>query len=997
MKLHFLIGFICLLSHNLYAQDRVISGTVFSDKAGQGVAGVLVKAKGTRVQTDSKGWFRISVAEGDTLVFSRQDFQAKELIAGPEDTLRVTLSTHKVVIPYGTADEGGFTGSAVLVQPDLWVNRSFTNVLMAFQGAGTGIRSALPSGDPGSDPGIRIRGTSYLWSAGPPLYIVDGIEFTGNFSDLNPGDIESITVLKDAVNRSLYGRKGLNGVVMINTRTGSGQKNAFDFTMQTGTASNAVPAYNTIGPAEYYELSWQVYRNYLVYNNRLPTDIASRIASGVLPQNAMGQQVYNGMIYADVIKLLGGYNAFNVPDRELIGVDGKLNPAAVLQHPDELNWMDGVSQTGRRNEYNLAYSTGRGKLDVMTSLNYLKEEGWSQWSALERYTGRVNLNYQPTRWFKAGLRATASRSGRDNVNTGLSNSLNPFYFARDIGPIYPVRIVDPETGERVYDIRELNDSRSSFRPFYPYAHPIVDNERISDHTVGTLYSGRVFMNFTLLPWLRLDLNAGGEDAESKREGKNDGTGGIRSESRSKNLSSGYTINQVLTAYKHFRSGEFNFIVGHESGRLSMRDSSETYIRSNGPEAGSLSYYKYKETQESFFMKTHVGLLNRYFLDAVYRKDRQEPGGVSASWSVGGSWRLSRESFFPAGWTMYLYTTYGKLRGIPNPFLYTLPDIAQQPFALGTRFSFLEGRLGGSFEYYSTRVEDLVDAYLYASGISGASNGKQKNSGVEISLSFLPLKGKRFSWSITGNLTLQKEVMTGMPAKEPFLLDGNFGVKKGVSRYAYYIRDFYGVDPETGLVMYRGVEKYDPANPAIKILEADGRKDTVTTDLALSRKDFVSKSALPKGYGSLINSFRYRNIGLELLITYQFGGWVMDNRYMSTGFHGAHLHEDLLNAWEKPGDITDVPRIDLANSQFTGPSTRWLIRSDYINLAGVKLSYRIPEKVLPFMKITFFANAENIYFLARRKGLNPLSFFEYSAGSDTYNFARKFNLGLNIKL
>lgn len=995
MKLHFLIGFICLLSHTLLAQSRVISGTVFSDKTGQGVAGVLVKAKDVRVQTDSKGRYSISAAEGDTLVFSRQDFQAKAVIAGSEDTLHVTLSTHKVVIPFGTADEEGFTGSAVLVQPDLWDKRGFTNALMALQGAGTGIRSALPSGDPGSDPGIRIRGTSYLWSAGPPLYIVDGIEFTGNFSDLNPDDMESITVLKDAVNRSLYGEKGMNGVVMINTRAGAGQKNAFDFTVQTGTADNAVPAYNTIGPAEYYELNWQAYRNYLVYNNRLPTDIASRIASGVLPQNAMGQQVYNGVIYADVMQLLGGYNAFNVPDRELIGVDGKLNPAAVLQHPEELNWMDGVSRTGRRNEYNLAYSTGRGKLDVMTSLKYLKDEGWSQWSALERYTGRLNLNYQPTRWFKAGLRATASRSGRDNVNTGVSDSRNPFYFARNIGPIYPVRIVDPETGERVYDIRGLNDSRSPFRPFYPYAHPIVDNERISDHTTRTLYSGRIFMNVTLLPWLRLDLNAGGEGAESKREGKNDGAGGIRSESRSKNLRLGYTINQVLTAYKHFRKGELNLTVGHENGGLSTKDSSEMYIRRSAPELGSFSYYKYKETQESFFMKTHLGLLNRYFLDAVYRKDRQEPGGGSASWSVGGAWRLSRESL--GGGTLDLYTTYGKLEGIQGPSLYHLPKVVQQPFALGTRFSFPEGRLGGSFEYYSTRVEDLVDAYLYASGISGASNGKQKNSGVELSLTSVPVKGKRFSWSITGNLTLQKEVMTGMPAKEPLVLDGNFGIKKGISRYAYYIRDFYGVDPETGQVMYRGVEKYDPANPAIKILETGGRKDTVTTDVALSRKGFVGKSALPKGYGSLINSFRYGNIGLEVLITYQFGGWVMDNRYMSTGFHGAHQHEDLLNAWEKPGDITDVPRIDLANSQFTGPSTRWLIRSDYVNLAAMKLSYRIPEKVLPFMKITLFANAENIYFLTRRKGLNPLSFFEYGAGSDTYNFARKFNLGLNVRL
>ncbi len=995
MKLHFLIIIsLVQLFQTLYGQSRIISGTVFPGEIRQGVAGVLVKTKKLSVQTDSKGRYRIAASEGDTLVFSGYGFHPKQLIAGSEDTLDVLVNTHQIVTPYGTADQEEFTGSAVLIRPYLWNNCSFTNLLLALQGAGAGVRTTSPSGDPGSEPGVRIRGTSLLESAGPPLYIVDGVEFTGNFSDLNPGDIESITVLKDAVNRTLYGSRGLNGVVMIKTLTGAGIKSNFDFSLQTGTASNAVPGYNMVGPAEYYELSWQMYRNFL-FHKGIPMDVSAQIASGVLPRDAAGRQVYNNEGYVDLIWMLGGYNAFNVADMELIGVDGKLNPAAVLRNPEELNWMDRVARTGRRNEYNMTYSTGRGKMDIMTSLNYLREEGWSNWSALERYAGRMNLNYQATRWFKAGLRLTASRNGSDHVNATPANALNPFYFARNIGPVYPVHIIHPETGERIYDIREITDSQSPLRPFYPTYHAILDNDRISDHTVRKLYSGRAFMNFTFLPWLRLDLNAGGDQSDSKQERISNDLRAGRSETLHKIKNNSYTLNQVLSIYKFYNDIEFSLVAGHENVFYNGKDSLITIINVSSDPANitaSQNYYRIKQKQDSYFVKTGVGLFRRYYLEGAYRNDRYSGLTSSGSWSVAGSWNLAGEDFFNLSWMqeIRLYTTYGSSAGMYSFF-------HQHPFTVGTGFSMLKNRLHGSAEYYSTRVKDLISTPDLWLGTWEIFTGKQKNSGVELSLTSVLAERKRFSWTLTGNLTFQREVLTEMPAQIPVMPKGNFRLQKGVSGFSYYTRSFFGVDPESGLPLYRGVENYDPFNPAIKILETAGKKDTVTSDFQLARQSFIGKSASPAGYGSLINSLRYGNFDLNLLITYQFGGWAMDNQYMTAEFLGVNLHKDLLNAWKKSGDMTDIPRIDKADREFTAPSTRWLIRSDYVSLAGVKLSYHIPEKALPFMKITLFANAENVYFLTRRKGLNPLSFFEYNAGSGTYNFARKFNLGLNVKL
>lgn len=1010
MKLHLLLYLvICLfqLPHFLCAQSRVISGTVFSDKIQHGVPGVSVRAGKTIVQTNSKGRYYISALEGDTLVFSRYNFRGKEVIVQGDDTVNVTLSAYNLVVPYGTADEEGFAGSAVLIQPHFWNNRSFTNPLQALQGAGAGIRTTSPSGDPGSGPGVRIRGTSYLESSGSPLYMVDGVEFTGSFSDLNPDDIESITVLKDAVNRSLYGSRGLNGVVMINTRNGAGRKNAFDFSMQMGAATNGVPAYNTVSPAEYYELNWQAYRNSLVYSYQLPVEVAGQIASGVFPRDASGRQVYNNIAYADVVQLMGNYNAFNVPNNALIGLDGKLNPAAVLRNPEELNWIDRVSRTGKRNEYRMAYSRGMGKLDVMTSFNYLREEGWGYRSALERYTGRLNLNYQVTRWFKTGLRVTAARSDSDNASSG-SDALDPFYFSRNVGPVYPVHLIDPKTGElvydnqgnKVYDTGNFTDTYGLYRPFYPSYHAILDNERISDHTDRKLYSGRVFMNFTLLPWLRLDLNAGGDKVESQQKRINNSIRGDGSEFRYKSKNSNYTINQVLTVFKHLGNSEFNFIAGHENLKYNGKDSLETFFLTDPLGPRSLSYFTLEQKWESYFTKINLNLSRRYYLEGTYRKDQRRKYNSSDSWSVGGSWRLDQEGFFNAGWIreMRLYTTYGRSAGMYSPPLFLFPNTVQYPFAAGVSFSMLKDRLQGALEYYSTTVEGPVRATVYWSSTLEALTGKQKNSGLELSLTSVLAEGKRFFWSVSSNLTLQNDVLTKMPAQIPELPDGNFRLRKGVSRYAYYTRSFWGVDPESGLPLYRGVENYDPANPAIKILETAGRRDTVTSDFRIARQMFVGKSALPKGYGSIINWLRYGNFDLNLLITYQFGGWIMDNRYMSPGSLGANLHKDLLHAWQQPGDITDIPRMDLSRAaDFMVPSTRWLVRSDYMSLAGVNLGYRIPEKALPFMKVTVFVNAENVYFLTRRKGLNTLSFFEYSADSYTYNFARKFNMGLNVKL
>lgn len=684
MKFHLLIYVaIFQLSTTLYAQTHGVSGTVFSDKNGRGIGGVSVQAGKLKAQTDLKGWYTLAASEGDTLLFSRYGFRARKQVAA--DTLNVILNTNKITRPYGTADEEGFTGSAVVIPSDSWAYRSFTNPLQALQGAGTGIQTTSPEGAPGSAPGIRIRGTSfvgllsYVGAALPeskikPLYVVDGTEFTGELSDLNPDDIESITVLKDAGSLALYGSRAYNGVVMITTRTGAREKSAFTFGMEFGTAVNGVPSYNTVSPAEYYELSWQIHRNTLAYSNsnRVPLEVAGQIASGLLPRGAYGLQVYNGNYYQDVVQFLGNYNAFNVPDNELIGLDGKLNPRAELRYPkEELNWQDQVFRKGNRNEYRLAYSTVIRKLDVMASLNYLREEGWAYRSLLERYTGRLNLGYEVTRWLKTGIHLNIAQSDIDYATTDAEYS-SPFSFARDIGAIYPVHLPDPKTGEvvhdaegnKVYDTGNYSSIYGYSRNFRSGIHPILRNEQISDHADRKLTSGRAFINFSPLSWLRLDFNAGKQVVESKRNWE-DNDPASKTKAWSKSRNSDYTINQTLTIFKYFHKAEFSLLAGHENFFYRTKGAGEGFAWNRLSESFELihqSSSSFKQDWDSYFTKMQVSLFGKYYVEGISRKDKLKGYNESNSWSIGGSWRLNREKFFNIRSIddLTLFASYGQL-------------------------------------------------------------------------------------------------------------------------------------------------------------------------------------------------------------------------------------------------------------------------------------------------------------------------------------------------
>ncbi|HSJ67909.1 MAG TPA: TonB-dependent receptor plug domain-containing protein, partial [Anditalea sp.] len=327
MRKGLLSFFLVLITISMaWSQTRTITGKVVSEEEPEGLPGVNVLVQGTTtgVITDLYGEYSITVqGENTTLVYSFIGFATKQEVVGNRSIVNVTLNPDTqnleevIVTAYGTANKGNFTGSAIALKSDQIANRPIANVANAIEGQVAGVITTSASGQPGSAPAIRIRGVGSVNASAAPLYVVDGVPFDGDLSNLNPEDIEDMTILKDASSAALYGSRAANGVIMITTKRGKKSASNFSFKAQHGTASRALPEYDRAGSSDYYVLQWEALRN---------SGITGGTEPGVAAQFATDQ----------LIPSLG-YNIYNVPNNELVGIDGVFNPNAVTNF-EGLNW-----------------------------------------------------------------------------------------------------------------------------------------------------------------------------------------------------------------------------------------------------------------------------------------------------------------------------------------------------------------------------------------------------------------------------------------------------------------------------------------------------------------------------------------------------------------------------------------------------------------------------------------------------------------------------------
>lgn len=988
---------------NVFAQNRTVSGRVTSVEDGSALPGVNVVLKGTTTgtATDAEGRYSISVpSSGGTLVFSFVGLQTQEVAIGDRSivdaslVLDATQLSEVVVTTFGEAKRSSFTGSYSQITAENIATRPLSNVITAIAGSTAGVTTTAGTGQPGAAPDIRIRGFSSIGAGNSPLYVVDGVPYTASIANLSADDIETLTVLKDAASTALYGSRAANGVVMITTKKGKSKEGGtINLRYTKGFSTRGLQEYERVGPSEYYPLMWEMLRNNLAYTTTGTGTGQTLATAGANASSTLGANVR--------------YNVYDVPFDQLVDANGVMNPnARLLYSLSDLDWEAPIMRRGNRDEMNLNFSGGSEKSDFYISLSYLKDLGYQIKSDYERYTARINYNTQINRWLKTGgnLSTTITES-RQSAADGGTSFVNPFFFSRGMGPIFPVYAFDPANpgtfllrdGERFYDYGNMSALGLPNRPQYGGRHAIAETKLNEDFFRRNVLGVRGYTEVSFLKDFKFTFNAGADltnqnDVTYGNPEIGDGAPAGRTTHGFNNISN-FNFNQLLTYNKSFGSHNISVLLGHEN--WNRRENFVSVSRATQSLEGNIELSNFavltagtgsldRYRVEGYLSRINYDFNEKYFASVSLRRDGSSKFYKDVRWgnflAISGAWRLDQEDFIrniSVISQLKLRASYGQTgndSGISfyawQP-LYNLgwnnagePGILQG--SLGNRnltwessdasdialeFGVLNNRITGTVEYFNRASSDLIFAVPMplSSGVTTVTKniGQMVNRGIELTIGAEVLKLGDFSWQLDVNATRLKNEITKMPEETPEIIDGTKKLKEGRSLYDFWLREYMGVRPDNGDALYRA-ETYNPANSFIT-----EQGDTLTSSISNARFRYAG-TAIPKLSGGFTNTFRYKSFSFSVVAVYQLGGKVYDGAYaslMSSGGFGSAKHVDIMNRW-LPGEPTNVwtlnnshvPRMDDGRTaDYNGASDRWLIDASFLNLRSVTFTYDIPKK------------------------------------------------------
>ena len=1028
-----------------YGQENQVRGQII-DESGEALIGasVLVEGEDRGTITDFNGNFTIAVADGQTLLVRYLGYADQRIIVDGQRNLEITMELDAtafdevVITAFGSVKKEDFVGSAVQLNSEDLQGRALTNVSQALDGIGPGVQVSPGSGQPGSGPNIRVRGIGSISSSNAPLYVVDGAVFSGNLSSLNSNDIETITVLKDAASTSLYGSGASNGVVMITTKRGQAGTDRINLNISHGISTRSVPEYSRVGPQDYYVLMWEALRN-------------SKVSAGIEMPDA------NMQASAEIYDVLG-YNPFNVANDQLVSTDGVFNPDASLRY-SYLDWEDELRRTAYRSNIDLSYSGGNNKTTYFASAGYLTEDAYIINSDFERITGRVGVDTRARDWLKFGVNLAGSFSNSKQAVDGAANSasfVNPFRSVRVMAPIYPVFLHDPVTGElvldsqgnKIYDSGDIFELRAPGSP--PGRHAIQENILNIDTDINQNLNTRAYVEFSFLNNFKFTSNVGFDRRYYNRERLQNAVIGDAAPSgrgfRTSSNTTAITFNQLLEYINSFGFHNVGVLVGHEN--LDYTFNFLTGTRQDQVVEGNtelvnfvnvtnLNSYQRELRREGYFTRLNYNYDDRYYVSASFRRDGSSRFAPDVRWgnfwSVGGAWRIDREEFarnIPILSDLKLRASYGQVGNDANLShgilsFYAFQALASlgnnnaneagallntagnsdltwesnNQFDVALEFSAFNNRLRGEIEYFIRESDGLIlNVPLPVS--AGFDNvprniGAMQNSGVELFLTGDVVRNNDWLVSLSLSATTYKNEITSLPQDE--IITGTKKLVEGGDIFAYWLREWYGVDPSDGSALYVPTETAIEA-AGDDIREIDGRM--LTTNLTNAEFDFVG-TAIPDWYGSIGARIGFKRFTLNSLLAYQIGGKTYDSNFatlMSSGTYGRATSSEALNRWKEPGDVTDVPRMDASKtSDFDGASSRWLVSSSYFAIRQLSLSYDMPRELINSWGIDalrLYVNAENVFAFTERKGLEPTQNFNGTT-QNRFTPARIVSVGANL--
>ncbi len=1026
----FLLLIVTVLSTGLlaFAQNKHITGTI-TGPDGLPVVGATVLVEGTSLGTTTivGGRYDIKAPANGVLVVSFLGYQpVKVPIAGKtqidislkEDTQAIS---DVIVVAYGTAKKESFTGSVAVVSSEDIEHRKVSNITKALDGLAPGIQTTSGSGQPGSGSSIIIRGFGSINASATPLYVVDGIPYDGAISAINPSDIANISILKDASASALYGARGANGVVMITTKKGKSGGLSVDLKVNIGVASRAIPRYETVGAKDYMELMYSAFYN--------------KYGSNAVAQMAGGSQAIFGAN--------GMYNPYDTPLEQLFDADGKIVETAKLRWDED--WLGEVTDNAAlRQEYGVSVSGGNEKAQYMLSLGYLNEDGVLANTNFERYSGRLNLETNAKPWFSAGLGANFARNSTNSTQTDTSATSNVFYSAQNMAPIYPVYQRDPVTGKYLLD--------ENGEKMFDYGESRPSGQQTNFNSIATLYddkyesisyslSARSHIDFKGVAdhWsegLKFQVNFGldyysaqGMTYYNPFFGNAQSVGGRLQKTSATSL--GYTFNQLLSYNRTFNGHNVDLLVGHEYYDYS---SSSLYGHKTGLPGGGI--YELDAAAvivgtgsstdvdriESVFTRVGYNYDDKYYLSASWRTDGSSRFAPDKRWgnfwSAGASWRLSQEAWLrDARWldNLTLKFSYGVQgnNSVGSYYAYqalydtsypnaTLPgavinSVANADLTWETNYNLNTGieahflnRIGLSVEYYNRHTTDMLLSYPLAlsSGFSGyyRNSGSMRNSGVEFAITGRLIDHQNFKWdlNIMGSTVKNKVLKLTEDGKD--IIGGYQIIREGEELYSLYVARSAGVDPMTGEKMYWAVD--DEGNDYI----------TKSTSVAQANR-VIAGSRIPDLYGSISTSLQWKGLDLSISTNYSIGGKLYDavyHEFMSCYYVANAKHKNMLRAWRKPGDITDVPKLTIGETPIVTDDK--LTDASYFSIKNITLGYSFPSKWMSkigMKALRLSVSADNLCIFTRLKGMDP----QYSfTGGTTYVYAptRTVSFNLDIK-
>ncbi|RSK45691.1 SusC/RagA family TonB-linked outer membrane protein [Hymenobacter perfusus] len=1018
MKHKYLIPLSCgvLFAATAAAQTRTVSGRV-TDAAGTGLPGVTVLERGTSngTSTATDGSFTLSVQPGATLVLSSIGFETQNLVVGDRTSVAATLKTaanelgEAVVVGYGTQTKRELTGAVTQLGSKDVENVPTVSFEQAIQGRTPGVQINQGSGKLGAGVQIRVRGSSSISASNQPLYVIDGIPVTSQdlglgssepinpLADLNPNDIENITVLKDAASAAIYGSRGSNGVILVTTKKGRQGTTRVNVGAYFGT-SKATRIRKFLNASEYREL----FTESINYGLTTPGSILREDYG--FTENDTPQDVFSYFAGSD-------FDANN-----------------------DTPWNELAFRKGQVMQYDANVSGGDAKTRFYLSASYNDQKGIIIGNRYRRGSIRTNLDHSISEKVKVGINFSLTRSMNDRVadDNAFTNPLQ----LNAMPPMQsPYNAADP----------------TGFNRSLLYENALVASNRNNNQSGNYRILSNVFLSYEPIKGLILRSEFGGDILNLREEQyysrfTNDAAGqgyGYSNQVQAVN----YTTNNTATWLKTFGTehtlealGGFTFQrfdqdqtavegQGFPNDNFRRIASAARFTSGSGSSGTGYSFV-------SLLSRVNYTFRNRYLASVSVRADASSRFGRDNRWGYfpAGSlgWVLSDEAFLQDNAVISLIklrASYGvtgnaEIGNFSSRTLYAGSQYDTQPGIiplttlgnneltwentrqanLGLDFGFFNDRITGEVDVYQKNTTDLLlNQQLPLTGgyqLVTRNLGKLNNKGLEVSVNTRNID-KEFKWSTNFNISFNRNKVTDLEGQELVSGSRNLGrVREGEPIGVFWGREYAGVDPENGDALYY-----------LNTSNADGSLNRSTTNLYNSAANVRLGNPNPKFTGGLSNTWSYKGFELNLLTQFTYGNDLYNIAGLYQSANGDYFDNqtvDQLKRWQKAGDITDVPQARLLEGNGTGASSRWIQDGSFFRFKNLTLAYNLPKTLTSaagMQNVRVYVTGQNLITITNYTGYDPEvntsglngAAVNYLLGHDFYTppLAKTWLVGINV--